>query len=70
MEFLTYKGYFGSVEFSPEDNCLFGQVQGLPKATIIYEGNGVDELRKDFENGIDGYIAGCKERGVQPEKPS
>ena len=56
MEFLTYKGYFGSVEFSPEDNCLFGKVQGLHKATIIYEGNSVDELRKDFENGVDDYV--------------
>ena len=68
MGFLKYKGYSGSVEFSPEDNCLFGKVQGLHKAAIIYEGNSVDELRKDFENGVDDYIAGCKERGVQPEK--
>ena len=36
MGFLKYKGYSGSVEFSPEDNCLFGKVQGLHKATIIY----------------------------------
>ena len=26
---LKYKGYTGSVEFSDEDNCLFGKVQGL-----------------------------------------
>ena len=29
MGFLRYKGYDGSVEFSAEDNCLFGKVQGL-----------------------------------------
>lgn len=69
MGLLKYKGYSGSVEFSAEDNCLFGKVQGLHKATILYEGNSVDELRKDFEEGVDSYLEGCKERGVQPEKP-
>ncbi len=69
MGFLEYKGYKGSVEYSKEDGCLFGKVQGLRKATILYEGMSVDELRKDFEEGIDSYLEGCNERGVQPEKP-
>ena len=56
MGLLKYKGYSGSVEFSAEDNCLFGKVQGLHKATILYEGNSVDELRKDFEEGVDSYV--------------
>lgn len=38
MDYLEYKGYKGSVEYSKEDNCLFGKVQGLPKALILYEG--------------------------------
>ena len=29
MGMLKYKGYTGSVEFSNEDNCLYGKVQGL-----------------------------------------
>ena len=32
MDFLEYKGYKGSVEYSKEDNCLFGKVQGMSKA--------------------------------------
>ena len=27
MDYLEYKGYKGSVEYSKEDNCLFGKVQ-------------------------------------------
>ena len=69
MGFLKYKGYSGSVEFSPEDNCLFGKVQGLHKTTIIYEGTSLEELRKDFEESIDYYLASCEERNVRPEKP-
>lgn len=69
MGLLNYKGYSGSVEYSPEDNCLFGKVQGLRKASILYEGQSVDEIRKDFEESIDFYLESCKERNVQPEKP-
>ena len=69
MGFLEYKGYKGSVEYSVEDACLFGKVQGMRKATIIYEGDTLDGLKADFEAGVDDYLAYCKERGVEPEKP-
>jgi predicted HicB family RNase H-like nuclease len=69
MDYLEYKGYKGSVEYSKEDNCLFGKVQGMSKALILYEGNTLDELRKDFEAGVDSYIEGCKADGVEPAKP-
>ena len=56
MGLLKYKGYSGSVEYSPEDNCLFGKVQGMRKASILYEGRSVDDVRKDFEESIDFYL--------------
>ena len=39
------------------------------KALILYEGTTIDELRKDFEEGIDSYLEGCKADGVEPIKP-
>ena len=69
MDFLEYKGYKGSVEYSKEDNCLFGKVQGMSKALILYEGNTLEELRKDFEDGVDSYLEACKADGVEPAKP-
>ena len=69
MDYLEYKGYKGSVEYSKEDNCLFGKVQGMSKALILYEGQTLDDLRKDFEEGIDSYIEGCKADGIEPAKP-
>ncbi len=69
MDYLEYKGYKGSVEYSKEDNCLFGKVQGLSKDLIVYEGQTLDELRKDFEAGIDSYLKGCLADGVEPAKP-
>ena len=69
MDYLEYKGYKGSVEYSKEDNCLFGKVQGMSKALILYEGDTLEELRKDFENGVDSYLEACKADGVEPAKP-
>ena len=69
MDYLEYKGYKGSVEYSKEDNCLYGKVQGMSKALILYEGKTVDELRKDFEEGVDSYLEACRADGVEPAKP-
>ena len=70
MDYLHYKGYTGSVEYSKADNCLVGAVLGMKKTTlIIYEGNTVDELRMDFEAGIDSYLKRCEKKGIQPDKP-
>lgn len=68
MDYLKYKGYLGSVEYSKADNCLVGKVLGMSKDSITYEGNTIDELRTDFEAGIDSYIEGCKELGIEPRK--
>lgn len=66
---LRYKGYVGSVEYSEEDNCLYGKVQGLDKGTLIlYEGSTVEELKTDFEEAIDSYLESCKDRGIEPKK--
>ena len=66
---LRYKGYTGSVEYSDEDKCLFGKVQGLHGTLISYEGTTIDEITEDFHSAVDAYIARCKERGIAPAKP-
>ena len=69
MGYLKYKGYTGSVEYSEEDNCLFGKVQGMSKDGITSEGSDIEELRQDFEGAFDDYLALCKARNVEPRKP-
>lgn len=63
MEYLKYKGYTGSVEYSEADQCLFGKVQGLTKDLITYEGSTIEELTKDFEGAVDDYLALNEEKG-------
>jgi len=69
MGALKYKGYSGTVEYSEEDNCLFGKAIGMNKNIITYEGKTVEELKADFEAGIYLYVESCKERGIKPQKP-
>ena len=69
MGYLKYKGYTGSVEYSEEDKCLFGKVQGMAKDSITYEGSTVEELTEDFEGAVDDYLALCEKKGIEPRKP-
>ncbi len=64
---LEYKGYAGSVEFSSENNILFGKVIGI-NGLISYEGESVAELREDFKAAVDDYLEICKEKNVEPQK--
>ncbi|MDE7476889.1 MAG: type II toxin-antitoxin system HicB family antitoxin [Lachnospiraceae bacterium] len=65
---LSYKNYNGTVEYSKEDNCLFGKVIGI-KSLLSYEGDSVKELEQDFQNVIDTYLEDCEERNIEPEQP-
>jgi len=66
--YLHYKDYTGSVEFSEEDAVFHGKVVGI-KAHISFEGDSVATLVEDFRNAIDEYLEFCKEAGKEPEKP-
>lgn len=64
---LVYKDYYGTVEFSREDKCLYGKVVGM-KSLLSYEGNSVKELEEDFQRSVDEYLQDCQERNVKPEQ--
>lgn len=66
---LRYKGYVGSIDYDEENNYLTGRVLGLHRDCILYEGSSVEELIKDFRDGIDDYLEGCRANGIEPEKP-
>jgi predicted HicB family RNase H-like nuclease len=66
--YLHYKGYIGSVEFSEEDNVFHGKVIGI-KPLISFEGDTVVAIKEDFYHSIDEYLAFCTSNGTQPEKP-
>jgi len=68
MKHLEYKGYTGSIEYSPEDKILYGRVLGI-RGLLSYEGNTGIELETDFQSAIDEYLDDCNKTGIIPEKP-
>ena len=66
MKKLEYKGYLGSIEYSENDETLFGKVQHI-KGLISFEGCNISDLKKDFEEAVDEYLEECKEEGIEPE---
>lgn len=64
--YLKYKGYVGDIEYSEEDNLLYGKVLGI-RSLVSYEGESVDELVWDFHNSVDEYLQDCEQRNIKPE---
>ena len=65
---LTYKGYIGHVEFDDEADIFHGEVINT-RDVITFQGNTVAEIKKAFRESVDDYLAFCKERHEEPDKP-
>lgn len=66
-DLFKYKDYYGTIEYSEKDDCLFGKIIGI-SSLYLYEGNTIKELKKDFEKAVDSYLSFCKENSIEPEK--
>lgn len=65
---MEYKGYLAKIRYSDEEECFYGKVEGLKNALILFEGNTVKELKKDFKNAIDEHLKMCKDTNTDPER--
>ena len=65
-EYLTYKGYFGSVQYSDADRVLHGAVQFI-SALVSYEGTDLHAVESAFREAVDDYLDLCQEQGEAPE---
>jgi predicted HicB family RNase H-like nuclease len=65
---LKHKGYMGSIDVSPEDNCLHGKILFI-RDIVTYEGQTVDELKQAFVEAVEDYLATCEELGRESQKP-
>lgn len=64
---IEYKGYIGSIEYSPEDKCFFGKLEMIDDL-VTFEANSADELETNFQHVVDGYMQTCKELQREPQK--
>lgn len=66
-ELLTYKGYYGTVHYSAEDEVFYGKVHAI-NDLVNFEGSSVDELKSAFQESVDDYLQTCEELGKKPNK--
>lgn len=67
--FVEYKGYTGSIEYSPEDKIHYGSLLYI-KDFINYEANTVEDLFDEFHKAVDDYLSMCESIQKQPDIPS
>jgi predicted HicB family RNase H-like nuclease len=65
---LAYKGFTGTVEYSAKDRIFWGGIAFI-NDTVLFEGENVRELEKNFKEAVKHYIETCKEIGKEPQKP-
>jgi|SRR5215469_486479 len=65
---LKHKGYLADVTYHEGDQDMHGVVTNT-SATLHFAGRSIDELKKAFADTVDEYVAWCRERGKDPEKP-
>lgn len=64
---LTYKGYIGSVRYSPEDEVFHGRIEAVADL-VTFEADSAKQLRQEFEAAVDDYLATCQQVGKTPDK--
>ena len=65
---MQYKGYRAAVLFDDSAGVFHGEVVDT-RDVITFEGDSVEQLRKEFEVSIDDYLAVCAEREREPDRP-
>ncbi|NUM53312.1 MAG: type II toxin-antitoxin system HicB family antitoxin [Candidatus Hydrogenedentes bacterium] len=65
---MEYKGYTAVIRFRPDDDVFHGTVINVSDS-VHFEGKSVNELKRAFKEAVDYYLAFCKKRGEEPEKP-
>lgn len=65
---MQYKGYRAAVTFDDSASVFHGEVVDT-RDVITFEGDSVEQLRKEFEVSVDDYLAVCVERGREPDRP-
>jgi len=65
---MKYKGYEAVVRFDEDAKIFHGEVIYI-KDVITFQEYSNDGLRKAFEDSVEDYLAFCKERGEEADKP-
>ncbi len=67
---MQYKGYLAAIEYDESVDLFHGRVVNAGDYPIAtFEAADVEGLKREFRISIDEYLAFCKEKGLEPERP-
>ena len=67
---MQYKGYLAAIEYDESVELFHGRVINAGDYPIAtFEASDVEGLKREFRISIEDYLAFCKEKGLEPEKP-
>ncbi len=64
---LEHQGFYGTVEYSSEDEVFYGKIIGI-NDLVTFEGDSVTSLKNGFIEAVEDYITLCQEVGETPFK--
>ena len=64
---IKYKDFYGSVEYTADDDCFFGKIIGITDL-VTFEGDSVYSLKSAFQEAVEDYLILCEEVGKEPQK--
>jgi predicted HicB family RNase H-like nuclease len=67
MNLMRYKDHIASIEYDDSADSFHGLVLGM-RDVIDFYGSNPAELREEFKNSVEEYLAWCAEEGKPPEK--
>ena len=64
---LRYGDYYAEFGYDDSADAFHGRVIGIDDVIDFY-GRTVDELKAEFRNSVEEYVAWCREEGGEPQK--
>ena len=68
MTGMRYKGYEANIDYDEDAEIFHGEIADL-RDVVTFEGRSVSELKQAFSESVEDYLAFCRARGEEPEKP-
>jgi predicted HicB family RNase H-like nuclease len=67
-ELMEYKGFFGSVRYSAQDEVFHGRLEFI-QDLVTFEGSTAKGLKKAFREAVEDYLALCALQKRPPDAP-
>lgn len=65
--YLKYKDYMATLEYSAEDEVFYGKLFGI-NDLVTFEGASVKDIKTAFQEAVEDYVQTCKALNKNPEK--